>query len=255
VCTVVTLHRPGHAWPMLLATNRDEMRHRPWQAPARHWPDRPGVVAGRDEEAGGTWLGLNDHGVVAAVLNRVGSLGPAAGKTTRGVLPLLALDQTTAADAAAALSAMDGRPFRPFNMVLADRNGAWWVRWAGPETGETPQASTIPEGLHMVTAFDLDAPESPRVARHLPLFRAAPPPDPDRDAWESWIARLADPSRDKTNVESGALLIDGPGGFGTVSSSLIALAARPQNTIWKFAAGAPDKTEFRAVSVDTTVCV
>ena len=40
---------------------------RPWKAPARHWPDRPNVVAGLDELAGGSWLGMNDEGVVAAV--------------------------------------------------------------------------------------------------------------------------------------------------------------------------------------------
>ena len=57
---------------MLIAANRDEMRGRPWSPPGRHWPQRPGIVAGQDREAGGTWLGANDAGVVAAVLNRVG---------------------------------------------------------------------------------------------------------------------------------------------------------------------------------------
>jgi uncharacterized protein with NRDE domain len=76
MCTVVILRRPGHAWPLLLAANRDEMKDRPWQPPARHWPDRPQVVAGLDELAGGTWLGLNDDGLAAGVLNRRGSLGP-----------------------------------------------------------------------------------------------------------------------------------------------------------------------------------
>ena len=88
MCTVVILRRPGHAWPLLLAGNRDEMMDRPWDAPARHWPDRPDVVAGRDRLAGGTWLGLNDSGVVAILLNRRGTLSarrmtPAAGANCR----------------------------------------------------------------------------------------------------------------------------------------------------------------------------
>ena len=78
MCTLVLLRRPGHPWPLLLAANRDEMVDRPWAPPGRHWPDRPEVVAGLDRTAGGSWLGLNDHGVVAAILNRRGSLGPAA---------------------------------------------------------------------------------------------------------------------------------------------------------------------------------
>ncbi len=86
MCTLVILRRPGHPWPLILAANRDEMTDRPWQPPGSHWPDRPEIVAGMDETAGGSWLGLNDHGVVAGVLNRVDSLGPEAGKRSRGEL-------------------------------------------------------------------------------------------------------------------------------------------------------------------------
>jgi uncharacterized protein with NRDE domain len=84
MCTVVILRRPGHDWPLLLAANRDEMRGRPWSPPGRHWPDRPATRAGLDHEAGGSWLGVNDSGVVVAILNRRGSLGTAEGKRSRG---------------------------------------------------------------------------------------------------------------------------------------------------------------------------
>ncbi len=83
MCTVVLLSRPGAAWPLLLAANRDERLDRAWQPPARHWPEQPDVLAGRDCSAGGTWLGINDRGLVAAVLNRTGTLGPAPGKASR----------------------------------------------------------------------------------------------------------------------------------------------------------------------------
>ena len=102
MCTLVMLFRPGHEWPLLIAANRDEMLDRTWSAPARHWPDRPEVVAGRDELAGGSWLGVNDDGVVAGILNRMGSLGPGDGKRTRGELVLEALDHSDAAAAAEA---------------------------------------------------------------------------------------------------------------------------------------------------------
>ena len=98
MCTVVLLIRPGHAWPLLLAANRDERLDRAWDPPAAHWPDQPDVVAGRDRSGGGTWMGVNQAGVVAAVLNRQGSLGPAPGKRSRGELPLLALATPTAAE-------------------------------------------------------------------------------------------------------------------------------------------------------------
>ncbi|HEY7688883.1 MAG TPA: NRDE family protein, partial [Dongiaceae bacterium] len=59
MCTLVILFRPGHDWPVIVGANRDEMADRPWAPPARHWPDRPQVVAGLDKLAGGSWLGVN----------------------------------------------------------------------------------------------------------------------------------------------------------------------------------------------------
>src|ERR1700722_9048122 len=121
MCTVVVLIRPRHAWPLVLAANRDEMLDRAWDPPAEHWPERPGIIAGRDRAAGGTWMGVNRAGVVAAVLNRPRSLGPAAGKRSRGELPLLALEHRSADAAAAALGALDAGAWRSFNLVLTDR--------------------------------------------------------------------------------------------------------------------------------------
>src|SRR5437764_973522 len=98
MCTLVILRRPDHDWPVVIGANRDEMIDRPALPPGRHWPDRPEVTAGKDLLAGGSWLGLNDWGVAAAVLNRHGSLGPAPGQRSRGELVLEALDHADAAD-------------------------------------------------------------------------------------------------------------------------------------------------------------
>ena len=118
MCTVVVLIRSDQ---ILLAANRDERLERAWDPPAAWWPDHPGVIAGRDRMAGGTWMGINRHGLVATVLNRPGTLGPAAGKRSRGELPLMALDHSTATAAADALTKLDAGLWRGFNMVLADR--------------------------------------------------------------------------------------------------------------------------------------
>ena len=131
MCTLVILRRPGHPWPLILAANRDELTDRPWLAPGRHWPDRPEVVAGKDETAGGSWLGLNDHGVVAGVLNRVDSLGPEPGKRSRGELVLEALDHADAATATNSLARLDPAAYRSFNLVIADNRDAFWLRNSG----------------------------------------------------------------------------------------------------------------------------
>jgi len=83
MCTLALAYRPDADWPILLGVNRDERIARPSLAPGRHWPDRPHVRAGKDLEAGGTWLGLSDRGMVAGILNRPESLGPAPHKRVR----------------------------------------------------------------------------------------------------------------------------------------------------------------------------
>ncbi len=249
MCTVVILRRPEHDWPVLIAANRDEMRDRPWRPPARHWPDRPDVVAGLDELAGGSWLGINDHGVVAAMLNRVDSLGPAPGKRTRGELVLEALDHADAADAAEALVALNGLSYRSFNLLIADSRDAFWLRHDGDRAIEV---RPLARGLSMLTAHDVNATESSRVREYLPRFEAVPVPEPETGDWQSWEALLA--SRDSAPGQApfGAMRIETATGFGSVNSSLIGLP-RPtldqRRPIWRFAGAAPGDQPFVEVPV------
>lgn len=248
MCTVVILRRPEHAsWPVLIAANRDEMLSRPWRPPARHWPERPEIVAGLDEEAGGTWLGINNDGVAAAVLNRHGSLGPAPGMRSRGELVLHALTQPSATTAADTLGELDPADYRTFNMVVADRADAFWI---ANRNQEAIECRSIGDGLHMITAWDLDDADSPRIRRFLPQFRDAPVPDPDSADWHGWAALLsARGGRDDETRES-AMNVVTDFGFGTCSSSLLALpAGEASEPRWLFAAGRPDEQPYRPVSI------
>jgi len=247
------MRRPGHDWPVLLAANRDEMLARPWRPPARHWPDRADVVAGLDEEAGGTWLGLNDDGVAAAILNRRGSLGPEAGMRTRGELVLDALDYADAATAAAALSALQSASYRPFNMVVADNRDAIWL---ANRDGSGVTVAEIPAGLSLITAWDLNDTDSGRIRRFRPCFQAAAVPDPAAGDWAQWIALLGSRGVDGNgggddDQRESAMNVVTDFGFGTLSSSLIALPApaRPApDPVWLFAAGRPDEAPYRPVA-------
>src|SRR5271155_4550913 len=146
MCTVVILRRPEHRWPVLIGAKRDEMIDRPWKEPGRHWPDRPEVVAGLDVLAGGSWLGINDWGVAAAVLNRTGSLGPAPGRRSRGELVLEALDHADAAAAAEALAHLDPASYRTFNLIVVDERDGFWLRHAG---GARVEVHALKEGLSL----------------------------------------------------------------------------------------------------------
>jgi hypothetical protein len=246
MCSVVILWRPGHAWPLILAANRDEMADRPWAPPGRHWPDRANVVAGLDKLAGGSWLGLNDEGVVAGIMNRMNTLGPQAGRRSRGELVLEALDHADAAAAAEGLTALDPAAYRAFNMVVADNRDAYWLRNLGHRGGWI-DVFPLPPGLSMITARDRnDTAQSRRMRAYLPRFEAAPPPDPDRADWRAWEQLLGSGEVEPGGEPTDAMAFTTAGGFGTLSSSLIALPAPGLNRrpLWRFAAGHPGEHPF-----------
>ncbi|RYJ03197.1 MAG: hypothetical protein EON47_04970, partial [Acetobacteraceae bacterium] len=192
---------------------------------------------------GGTWMAASRGGAVATVLNRPGSLGPAPGLRSRGELPLLALAAGSAAAGAAAIAGLPAAEWRPFNMVLADAAGAWFLRGTGQGR---PAALPLGPGVHMVTAHDPNDLASPRTARHLPRFRAAAEPRPEQEDWQGWEALLADSGFDTGAAE--ALRVPPTNGFGTVSSSLLAIG-RDGQVIWRFATGPAGEAPFLPVAM------
>ncbi len=245
MCTVVVLRRPDHPWPLILAANRDEMLNRPSAPPARHWPDRPEVVAGKDLLSGGSWLGVNDHGVVAAVLNRTGSLGPLADKRSRGELILDALDHADARDAAEALGDIDPAAYRTFNLVIADNRDAFWLAARGGAAAIAVEE--IPAGVSILTSQDRNDLTKPRVAAYLPLFESAAPPEGDR--WPEWERLMADRGEDRGRQFEEPMCIVTGHDYGTVSSSLVALPQPGPDSAprWRYAPGRPDVTDYEAV--------
>lgn len=246
MCTLVIRRRPGHRWPVLIGANRDEMIDRPSKPPGRHWPDRPEVVAGLDMLAGGSWLGINDWGVVAAVLNRHGSLGPAPDRRSRGELVLEALDHADATAAAEALSHLDPAAYRTFNLIVADASHGFWLRHAG---GPQIESKPLKDGLSMIAAGDLDDLATRRLEVALPAFRAWPTPDPDHDDWSGWQSLLGS-TRAPPNEPVTAAMRFRTDGYGTVSSALIALRARDEpdrRPLFRFAEWLPHATPWRNV--------
>lgn len=254
MCTLVILRRPDHDWPILIAANRDEMLTRPWLPPARHWPDAPNITAGRDELAGGSWLGMNNAGIVAGILNRPGSLGPAGDKKSRGELVIDALRQPSARAASDEMLHRAAGDYRPFNMVIADRQDAYWLRNLGGDVDGGPGAGVIERfeiapGMAMLTAHDLNDQSATRIDLYLPRFRAAAVPNPGANDWAAWQRLLA--SRDDGGHGlQHAMAIVSPSGFGTGSSSLIGLPRNPATEpVWLFAAGLPGSTPYLPVAL------
>jgi uncharacterized protein with NRDE domain len=253
MCTLILYHRPGHDWPLLLATNRDEMIDRPWRPPARHWPCQPDVIAGMDRMAGGSWLGLNDQGVIAAVMNRRGTLGPQTGKRSRGELVLKALAYDSSTVAATALTDLDTSLYQSFNLVVADRRMACWLCHRGDKPSTRIEVHALPSSLTMFTNRDPDDTRVPRIRSYLPRFQDLPAPDPESaGGWSAWTALLSSRSTAAGAGPESAMTVVTDRGYGTVSSSLLALPATRRvdlQPVWLFAAGRPDLMTYESVSL------
>lgn len=68
MCLIALAYKVHPRFPLIMAANRDEFLDRPAE-PAHFWTDAPDILAGRDERAGGTWMGITRTGRFAAITN------------------------------------------------------------------------------------------------------------------------------------------------------------------------------------------
>jgi uncharacterized protein with NRDE domain len=152
MCLLVLAWQVHPQFPLLLAGNRDEFHDRPAEA-AQWWEEAPEVVAGRDLQAGGTWLGARRDGRWAVVTNFREPLEErAAGARSRGALVTDFLLGRAPPLEFAALAARDGADYGGFNLLAGDRHELAYVsnRGRGPEA--------LGAGVHGLSNHLLDTP-------------------------------------------------------------------------------------------------
>ena len=125
MCLIVFSWQPERRQPLLLLANRDEVHARS-SAPLAQWSDQPSVYAGRDLEAGGSWLGIAEQGRFAALTN-IRDMSLPLGEQSRGALvsDYLASEQSPQAylqDIAAKTNQYSG-----FNLLVGDLNSIWYL--------------------------------------------------------------------------------------------------------------------------------
>ncbi len=158
MCLIVFAWKLVPDCPLILAANRDEFFIRPTQ-PADWWEDHPGVYAGRDLQAGGTWLGIDRQGRFAALTNIRNGHAAKLDKRSRGELvaaylrdpidPLHYLERVHE-------SAGD---YNGFNLIFGDANHLFWL---SNEDGISFRA--LDSGIYGVSNGTLDTPW-PKVVR------------------------------------------------------------------------------------------
>ncbi|NVK44315.1 MAG: NRDE family protein [Oceanospirillaceae bacterium] len=126
MCLITFAYRNHPHYSLILVANRDEFYRRP-TAPLGSWSEQPSLLAGRDLEQGGTWLGLHRHGRLAAVTNYRDGRNRESGLRSRGHLTRDFLQHDAPAAAAADSLADTGHLFGGFNLLLGDNAGIWYL--------------------------------------------------------------------------------------------------------------------------------
>ncbi|MGD1027794.1 NRDE family protein [Candidatus Binatus soli] len=236
-------------FPVVIAANRDEFLDRPGCEPTTLL-EKPHVVGGKDLRAGGTWLGINEYGIVAGLLNRRADNGANPQARSRGLLCLDALRRRTAAEAAAFAAHERGSDYNPFNLLMVSRTEGF----VAYNRGASIEVVALKPGLHLLTNLDVDDFECPKISASYGKFAE--------------LGNRADFQRDPIGQRAalGALLADhntqldprigaAAGGrpnalclhldnYGTRSSSLIFMRGDTPEIAHYFAPGPPCRTAY-----------
>jgi uncharacterized protein with NRDE domain len=241
VCTIVLAWQVFEETPIACAANRDELFARESDPPAvREWGSR--VVAPADAQADGTWLGYNEHGVVAAITNRWIDT-ELAGDRSRGLLVRDCLSHADAESAARAVEkAVRETEYAGFNLLLADANAAVLFSWDGQLA-----VRTLNPGVHVVVNVGADGQYRIPDDRSDAGTEQAESADRLREALQVKPGESVDAWLDRAGETLGdhdyGVCIHGDG-FGTRSSSLLALG---REASYRFADGPPCTTAYRPV--------
>lgn len=193
-------------------------------------------MAPRDDQAGGSWLGLTTNGMFVGVTNRF----PAERvpeRESRGTLVLEALRAPSAQALRARLEGLSPTRFNTFHLLYGDRQQAF-VSWSD---GARVQHQELTPGLHVITERSLGGDDHGRAQR---IFDAWPTLEsdagvPSARALQSLLGQTnpADPA--------GGVCVDLPEwNFGTRSSLVLRVAPKLSDSRWWWADGRPDQVPF-----------
>jgi hypothetical protein len=235
MCLLALFFRVVEDCPVVVGANREELYTRAGEPPAVH--DGPlRFMAGTDPMAGGTWLGVNERGVLVAVTNRP-KTDPPEKPRSRGLLvrDLLACSSAAVASDQAAKE-LSGPHYAGCNLLCADAMTAVILH-----AGDWLRVRPLPSGLHILTSRDVNEPSDPRLVHALDWLgqrRYA--------TGDDCINALKELCSQTGNGTPPICLHEKKG--GTVSSSIAALRAPLAHSTYLHAQGPPDREPYVDVS-------
>ena len=230
MCLLAVLWRAVDDVPLIVAANREEAYDRPG-TPPQVVSDPVRFVAGLDTRAGGTWLGINEHGVVVAVTNGPKTELPPRPRS-RGTLTRELL-QCKSAKAAAdrAATELDTKRYAGCNFLCVDGNGLYVIHG-----GDWLRVLPLPPGRHVMTNGNVNNAADPRIAQALG-YLAGRPTSASGECLSTLSGLCTEPG----------MCIHGEKG-GTVSSSLLLVPPNLANGSYWHAQGSPDKHPYQDYS-------
>jgi uncharacterized protein with NRDE domain len=231
MCLLALFFRFVEDSPLVAGANREESYARGGEPPRiLEGPVR--AVAGLDPTAGGTWFGVNEHGVLVAVTNRPKTQPPAQPRS-RGLLvrDLLACSAAKLA-AQAAANQLSQNLYAGCNLVCADGRDAYVLH-----SGDWLRVRPLPPGIHVLTAHDVND-ESDRRIGHALWWLHQRDYRNGADCVEALKELCAQPGNGDP-----PMCLHGEKG-GTVSSSIVALRSPLSRSIYVHAQGSPDRTPY-----------
>lgn len=150
MCLIALNWQPQSSVPLVIAANRDEFYARP-TLPLHLWADQA-ILAGKDLQAGGTWLGVSTSGRLAALTNYrdVSQNRPTA--PSRGDIATAFLTGSATAGQYLGELASRAHAYNPFNLLVFDGTSLM-----GFESRHC-RAFKLPEGIHAVSNADFNTP-------------------------------------------------------------------------------------------------
>lgn len=237
MCTLLLLRRVVAGAPLLLLMNRDELYDRPAEEPVLH-KDGRSVLAPGDRQAGGTWVGVNDVGLVVAISNRhEGDFDSA--RRSRGLLCREALDRASALELKDFVEEEVAEvAYNPFNLIYADRGRAFVTYH-----GEEDRTAELTGEVHVMANLDVDRAEQHRIRRVRSLLAGA-----DLADLTGAVEALRRVAADHEAVEGESICLHGERA-GTVSSTLIAVSDDfPRGSRFLYAPDRPCEAAFEDYS-------
>lgn len=199
MCILFIANQIRADYPLIIAANRDEFHARP-TLPAHRWKNEPAIIAGKDQQAGGTWMGISALGYLAALTNIRGFSQSSTHTISRGQLVADYLITPSNADTFLPATQRNRQRYEGYNLLF----GHW--RSLGVYNNRDNQFSALTPGVHGLSNDALNVPW-PKVRSGIAALTAYCE-QTDNVASEDLFALLADttPARDHELPDTGVPL-------------------------------------------------